>query len=270
MSNIQKKILERLEASSLKAFTSRDFMDLGNYKLVSKALETLTNDGTLRRARRGIYYLHKIHPVLGIEEMPSIDDIAHAIARQFNWTITPSGNYVLNMLGLSTQVPQQFVYISSGPYNAFDVFGCTIIFKHSASKDICGLSNNNQLVIQAIKELGYYGYSLKPIKKWTSLKSTKGYLKKIMLPNSLRHYDFDATLYKRTVKFLKKEDPTHIFIYGEIDPWSASGVCTWLNCKKKKNMRVYVQPRGSHGSRISNMPEDMKAEIIERLTKWLQ
>ena len=35
-------------------------------------------------------------------------------------------------------------------------------------------------------------------------------------------------------------------------------------------MRVYVQPRGSHGSRISNMPEDMKAEIIERLTKWLQ
>ena len=81
MSNIQKKILERLEASSLKAFTSRDFMDLGNYKLVSKALETLTNDGTLRRARRGIYYLHKIHPVLGIEEMPSIDDIAHAIAR---------------------------------------------------------------------------------------------------------------------------------------------------------------------------------------------
>lgn len=154
MSNIQKKILERLEASSLKAFTSRDFMDLGNYKLVSKALETLTNDGTLRRARRGIYYLHKIHPVLGIEEMPSIDDIAHAIARQFNWTITPSGNYVLNMLGLSTQVPQQFVYISSGPYNTFDVFGCTIIFKHSASKDICGLSNNNRLVIQAIKELG--------------------------------------------------------------------------------------------------------------------
>ena len=124
--------------------------------------------------------------------------------------------------------------------------------------------------VQAIKELGYYGYSLKPIKKWTSLKSTKGYLKKIMLPDSLRHYDFDATLYKRTVKFLKKEDPTHIFIYGEIDPWSASGVCTWLNCKKKKNMRVYVQPRGSHGSRISNMPEDMKAEIIERLTKWLQ
>lgn len=123
--------------------------------------------------------------------------------------------------------------------------------------------------VQASRELGYYGYSLTPIKKWTSLKSTKGYLKEIMLPDSLRGYDFDPTLYNRTVKFLKEEDPTHIFIYGEIDPWSASGVCTWLNCKKKENMRVYVQPRGSHKARINNMPADMKQEIIDRLTKWL-
>lgn len=123
--------------------------------------------------------------------------------------------------------------------------------------------------VQAVKELGYYGYSLKPIKKWTSLKSTKGYLKKMWLPDSLRKYDFDPALYKRTVKYLKKEDPKHIFIYGEIDPWSSSGVCTWLNCKKKKNMRVYVQPRGSHKARINNMPERMKTEIINRLTNWL-
>ncbi len=123
--------------------------------------------------------------------------------------------------------------------------------------------------VQAAKELGYYGYSLKPIKKWTSLKSMKGYLKKMWLPDSLRKYDFDPALYKRTVKYLKKEDPKHIFIYGEIDPWSSSGVCTWLNCKKKKNMRVYVQPRGSHKARINNMPERMKTEIINRLTNWL-
>lgn len=123
--------------------------------------------------------------------------------------------------------------------------------------------------VQAKRELGYYGYALKPIKKWSSLKSTKGYLEKIWLPDSLQKYDFDPTLYKRTVKYLKKEDPTHIFIYGEIDPWSSSGVCTWLNCKKKKNMRVYVQPRGSHKARIGNMPDDMKEEIIQRLTKWL-
>ena len=124
--------------------------------------------------------------------------------------------------------------------------------------------------LQAVRELGYYGYSLKPIKKWTSLKSTKDYLRQLMLPGSLRRYQFDESLYNRTVKFLKQNDPKHIFIYGENDPWSASGVCTWLDCKKKQNMRIYIQPRGSHRARIKNMPEEMKREIIDRLSGWLQ
>lgn len=123
--------------------------------------------------------------------------------------------------------------------------------------------------VQALRELGYYGYDIKPIKKWASVKDTKGYLKQIMLPEHLRHYDFDSTLYERTVKYLTEEDPKHIFIYGEIDPWSASGVCTWLDCSKKENMRVYVQPRGSHKARISNMPDEMKRDITDRLAGWL-
>lgn len=124
--------------------------------------------------------------------------------------------------------------------------------------------------VQASRELGYYGYSLKAIKKWSSVKNTKGYLKDLLLPENLRKYDFDKRLYDRTVKFLKEEDPTHIFIYGEIDPWSASGVCTWLDCSKKENMRVYVQPRGSHKARINNMPADMKKEIVDRLSAWMK
>lgn len=124
--------------------------------------------------------------------------------------------------------------------------------------------------VQAVRELGYYGYSLKGLKKWTKVKNTKGYLNKIMLTPELRHYKFDPTLYKRTVKFLKKEDPTMIFIYGEADPWSASGVCTWLDCSKKENMRVYVQPGGDHGSNINRMPEPDKTDIMNRLNKWLK
>lgn len=123
--------------------------------------------------------------------------------------------------------------------------------------------------VQASRELGYYGYELKPIKKWASVKDTKGYLKAIMLPDSLRGYDFDSTLYDRTVKYLRENDPTHIFIYGENDPWSASGVCTWLDCSEKENMRVYVEPRGSHKARINTMPEEVRREIVDRLTKWL-
>lgn len=121
--------------------------------------------------------------------------------------------------------------------------------------------------VQAARELGYYGYSTKGLKKYMTVKNTKGYLNKIMLPPSLRNIKFDNTLYKHTVKFLKKEDPTHIFIYGADDPWSASGVAGWLDCSRKENMRVYVQPSGNHGSCIMTMPE--KDEIIQRITNWL-
>lgn len=123
--------------------------------------------------------------------------------------------------------------------------------------------------VQAAHELGYYGYSTKPFKGIMKVKNTKGYLKKIMLPDSLGYIKFNSKLYKRTVKYLKRNDPKHIFVYGEIDPWSASGVCTWLDCSKKENMRVYVQPRGSHTSRINNMPEDIRKEIVERLEGWM-
>ena len=128
--------------------------------------------------------------------------------------------------------------------------------------------------MQALRELGYYGYEIAPdFKKYCSISTTKDYLRRVMIPESVgewRNVAFDPTLYNRTVEYLKNNDPKHIFIYGEIDPWSASGVAGWLDCSGKQNMRVYVQPRGSHKSRIGNMPEDMKAEIMARLTEWLK
>ena len=128
--------------------------------------------------------------------------------------------------------------------------------------------------MQALRELGYYGYEIDPdFKKYCSISSTKDYLRRLMIPESMgewRNVSFDPTLYKKTVEYLKNNDPKHIFIYGEIDPWTASGVAGWLDCSGKQNMRVYVQPRGSHKARIGNMPEDMKAEIMERLNGWLK
>lgn len=128
--------------------------------------------------------------------------------------------------------------------------------------------------MQALRELGYYGYEIDPdFKKYCSISSTKDYLRRLMIPESMgewRNVSFDPTLYNKTVEYLKNNDPKHIFIYGEIDPWTASGIAGWLDCSGKQNMRVYVQPRGSHKARIGNMPEDMKAEIMERLNGWLK
>ena len=128
---------------------------------------------------------------------------------------------------------------------------------------------NESFFIQAARELGYYGYDVKPFKKYLSIKSSKGYLKRLMLPADGKDIKFDKTLSKKITKFLKKNDPKMVFIYGEIDPWSAAAV-TWLDTSKKKNMHIFVEPRGSHKARINTLPEDMKQEAIRIIKEWLE
>ena len=128
---------------------------------------------------------------------------------------------------------------------------------------------NESFFIQAARELGYYGYDVKPFKKYLSIKSSKGYLKRLMLPADGKDIKFDKTLSKNITKFLKKNDPKMVFIYGEIDPWSAAAV-TWLDTSKKKNMHIFVEPRGSHKARINTLPENMKQEAIRIIKEWLE
>ena len=124
--------------------------------------------------------------------------------------------------------------------------------------------------VQAARELGYYGYSTKGLTKWQSIDTSEGYLNKLMLPAELQGITFDPTLYERTVTYLQENDPRHLFIYGELDPWSASGVLTWLDCSDKENMRIYVEPGGCHKARIGTMPADVQEEILSLLKSWIE
>lgn len=120
--------------------------------------------------------------------------------------------------------------------------------------------------VQAAKELGYYGYDVEPFKAYLSIATAKDYLRRVMLPEELDDLTFDDTLYRHTVDFLKNEDPKMIYIYGENDPWTASGV-TWL--EGKKNIHVFVHPRGSHSTRITTFSEKKQREIKSLLEDWL-
>ena len=128
-------------------------------------------------------------------------------------------------------------------------------------------STNASFFVQAARELGYYGYDTRPFKKYLSIKSGKGYLHRLMLPEELKDMPFDKTLSRKIKGFLQKNDPKMIFIYGENDPWTAAGV-TWL--KEKKNIHVFIQPGGSHLARISTLPEKEKEEVMKLLNEWLR
>lgn len=165
MEALHMKIFNRIKEKKLKAFTTADFMDLGNYKGISKALETLEKQNKIRRVMRGMYDCPAYSELFKMYAGPDIEAIAKALARQYNWDICPSGNYALNLMGLDTQVPARYVFLSSGPYKSYTIGKLTFIFKHTTSKQIGNHPYKVLLAIQAIKALGKEDITERDLKK---------------------------------------------------------------------------------------------------------
>ena len=147
----------------------------------------------------------------------------------------------------------------------------SLIYKHlmkvsgPAYFAINGMKSIRPFFVQAARELGYYGYDTKPFKPWLKIKNAKGYLSAIMMPKGMK-VKFIPKTNKKVFKFIRQEDPKMIFIYGEYDPWSASGV----EFEHKNNMLKIVKPGGSHSTRINNLPDQLHELVVETLKKWIE
>ncbi|HKM05918.1 MAG TPA: DUF6088 family protein [Sphaerochaeta sp.] len=135
-------------------FTARDFQAIADSPTIRQILRRLTENGTIRRIARGVYDKPVFSTFLNEYEAADIYQTAKIIARSNNWTIAPSGNIALNMLGLSTQVSASWTFVSDGPYRKYTIGTSTIEFKHRANREITGISEKSLLIIQALKALG--------------------------------------------------------------------------------------------------------------------
>lgn len=102
---------------------------------------------------RGIYAYPPSSELLERELAPDIDQVAQALARKFGWRIEPSGPVAQNLLGLSTQVPSSFVYLSDGPARTYTIGNTRLSFEHTALKDIGFRRRESALIVQALKSL---------------------------------------------------------------------------------------------------------------------
>lgn len=118
------------------------------------SLTRLEKEGVIRRLAWGIYEYPRFSELLQCYAAPSPDKIAQAYARNFGWHIAPSGNAALNLLGLSTQVPATWTFVSDGAYRTYQFGKITIQFKHTSNKNIAEFSYITALVVQALKTLG--------------------------------------------------------------------------------------------------------------------
>lgn len=135
-------------------FSIHEFYHLGTKNTIKSAILRLENKGEIQRLVDGMYTKPKYSEVLKEYSYPTVDELANKIAEKFSWTICPGEDNALNMIGLSTQIPNEYVYLSDGPYRMYEYRGRKIVFKHSSNRYISEYSRNLSLIIQVIKSLG--------------------------------------------------------------------------------------------------------------------
>lgn len=134
-------------------FTPREFADVGPRAAVDQALSRLQRSGTIRRLARGIYEFPRIHPRIGVLS-PSAEAVAKAMAARTNSRIQVTKAKAANLLGLSTQVPVQNVFLTEGPSRTLKIGNQTIVLKHTVPSKMIGAGTEAGIVIQAVRAFG--------------------------------------------------------------------------------------------------------------------
>ncbi len=153
--NITAAIKRRIEkAKPGTIFLTSDFADFASGTTIRKCLGRLVDAGTIRRVVDGIYE-KPVYSQLLNEQLPiDPERVAFAIAEKYRWTIAPSGDLALNKLGLTTQVPVVWSYISDGPYREYAWDNVRISYKHRNNRSITHMSQITIMMIEALRTIG--------------------------------------------------------------------------------------------------------------------
>ena len=165
MQSVEDKIYRKIKYTGKgKVYFSNDFVAYGSPESITKALSSLKEKGVLLRLARGIYLYPKFSELLNQILYPSLDTIAKDIAKRDKTRIVPTGSHALNMLGLSTQVVTNAVYLTDGSPRRIKIGGGKgILFKHTTPKSLAYKSDLIMLVVYALKEIGEGKVSSKEI-----------------------------------------------------------------------------------------------------------
>jgi hypothetical protein len=117
--------------------------------------------------------------------------------------------------------------------------------------------------IQAMKELGMYGYNVEPFKKWTTYQHNVSF--EFTIPKGVT-INYSPDLMEKVDFFIRHQAHNMILIYGGADAWSFAAGEPTLHTN---SFRI-VKPGGSHRTRISNLPEFQRERVLDSLKVWMK
>ena len=165
MNSITKQIENIMSENQGKIFSINDFYNIGTKNTIKSVLYRLNEENKIKRLMDGLYIKPKYSNILKEYSYPDASEVAQKLADKFSWTIAPAGDTALNYTGLSTQVPNEYIYISDGAYGKYLYRNKKIIFKHTTNRNITSYSKELAILIQAVKALGKDNISEEHIKK---------------------------------------------------------------------------------------------------------
>ena len=137
-----------------KIYFTSDFRHLVPESAIRMALSRLVKSKTIIRLAQGIFYYPKTDRKTGITLLPSIEDIAEALAKRDKARIVPTGAYAMNKLGLSSQIPMKIVFLTDNVSRKVKVGRTWITFQKSATKNFAYKSYVTMLASFALSEIG--------------------------------------------------------------------------------------------------------------------
>ena len=120
-------------------------------EFVGSVLAELTTEGMLVKIAHGIYAKPR-KSRFGVV-LPSVDKVVQAIAVRDNAEVLPSGMTALNALGLSTQVPMNYTYLTTGSERTVNLSNRKVVLKRGVPKNFCYGTRLISLLVQALKAL---------------------------------------------------------------------------------------------------------------------
>jgi hypothetical protein len=136
------------------AFAAKELLPLGTRAAVDQVLYRMTKEGKLLRIARGIYALPKWNKYVKAPVMPEPYEIAELVARNRGAKLGPTGAEAVHQLGLSTQMPTQPVYATTGRSGVIRVGQTMIRLRHVAPHKMQFAGTPVGTAIAALRYLG--------------------------------------------------------------------------------------------------------------------
>ena len=142
---------QRIEAMPEDCILFRSDFPEYHTEFVGSILSELTTEGMLVKIAHGIYAKPR-KSRFGVV-LPSVDKVVQAIAIRDNAEVLPSGMTALNALGLSTQVPMNYTYLTTGSERTVNLSNRKVVLKRGVPKNFCYGTRLISLLVQALKAL---------------------------------------------------------------------------------------------------------------------